>query len=125
MNSEEIRVRNRRKVLSAGKLKLREAKLKTAMWFRANSRLLSTECMPLYPPSIWVHSLIGILGRNEWRNGMWGPQRHFPNCDHLSSYKTQTLIWKWLGTVWAGEAWVWVEEVSMKLILCLSSLECQ
>lgn len=56
---------------------------------------------------------------------MWEPQERVPNCDHLSSYKTQTLIWTWLGIVWAGEAWVWGEEVSMKLILCLFSLECQ
>lgn len=54
---------------------------------------------------------------------MWGPWKHFPNCDHLSSCKTQTLIWTWLGIVWAGEVWVWVwgEEVSMKLIFCLLS----
>lgn len=54
-----------------------------------------------------------------------GASKPFPNCDHLSSCKTQTLIWTWLGIVWAGEVWVWGEEVSMKLILCLSSLECQ
>ena len=58
----------------------------------------------------------------EWNVGASKP---FPNCDHLSSCKTQTLIWTWLGIVWAGEVWVWGEEVSMKLILCLSSLECQ
>lgn len=49
MSSEEVSVRNRGKVLSAGKLELREAKVKTATWFRANSHLLSTDGMPLCP----------------------------------------------------------------------------
>ena len=90
----------------------------------------SQQLFPGHPPhaalpSIWARGLIGILGRSGGGNGMWGPQKHLPNCDHLSSRKTQTLIWTWLGTAWAGEVWEWGEEASMKLILCLSPLECQ
>lgn len=45
------------------------------MWLRASPHFLGTDCMPV--PSPWAHSVTGILARNGWRNGMWGPQSLF------------------------------------------------
>lgn len=96
---------------------------RTPMWLRASTHLLGTNCMHrVQPLGTQRHWDAGEEWMEEWNVGASKP---FPNCDHLSSCKTQTLIWTWLGIVWAGEVWVWGEEVSMKLILCLSSLECQ
>lgn len=93
------------------------------LWLRANGHLLSTDCMhraqPLGTQPPWD---AGEEWMEEWNVGAL---KHFFDCDHLSSCRTQTLLWTWLGTVWAGEVWAWGEAVSMKLILCLSLPECQ
>lgn len=88
MNSEEVSIRNRGKVLSAGKLELREAKPKTA-----NSHLLSTNCMPLCPAFGSTASLGhgGGMGGGMECGGLRGifliviiclPTRHRPSFGH-------------------------------------------
>lgn len=98
MYSEEVRVGKRRKeVLWAGKPGLRAAELTAVYW-------APTVCRCAQYLGTQPH---WDAGEERWKNGMWGPQKHFPNCDHLSSCKTQTLIWTWLEIVWAGEVWLW------------------
>lgn len=102
VNSQEVRVRNRRKevlLASWGSEKQSSENIHVVQ----SQQMFIRHGLHATVPSTWVHSFTGMLGRNEWKNGMWGPWKHFPNCGHLSSCKTQTLSCTWLGIVWAGE----------------------